>query len=116
MSCQCEYEELTRLINELDEIGGKDPWEPKYGAKDRGIWLRVLDSNLCQLRAFVALNRRLDAMEGDNKDLLVALRRMEAILWIRERAKIRRPIFRLRGWVYGVIAALVGYTCYKCGF
>ena len=116
MSCQCEYEELTRLINDLDEIGGKAPWEPKYGAKDRGIWPRVLDSNLCQLRAFVALNRRLDAMEGDNKALLVAMRRMEAILWIRERAKIRRPIYRLRGWVYGVIAALVGYTCYRRGF
>ena len=54
--------------------------------------------------------------EYNAKEILAALHRMESILWIRERARVRKPVYRLRGAVYGVLFALLGCICYKRGF
>ena len=44
------------------------------------------------------------------------LDRIEAVLWIRERAKARRYRLILRNWVYVAALSFVGYICYRRGF
>ena len=43
------------------------------------------------------------------------LDRIEAVLWIRERAKARRYRLILRNWVYVAALSFVGYICYRRG-
>ena len=68
-------------------------------------------------------NTRLDRMianeERYEKEVLeqnARLDRIEAVLWIRERAKARRYRLILRNWVYVAALSFVGYICYRRGF